>query len=296
MPFAFKHVVVSGTNINVEGVSLTINLMTDFLVNDLGWTLVDDRRAQASNVNLSSTHKVVLSTNGESAAEPTWYVTLASGLNATQGSNVIGCFLTNAYDVAAHDVPGSGVQVPAVRVGTGSVQASFTTNGHFNLWMSGDKDGVTMVWNAANTINHWAFGRSRHFLDNTLEPFGLYFSYGTSANPTNASVRAIVGNPPIALPTTSQSEFITVSLSSNNEPRTGLGEIDPSFAILPLVHNATNGAGQRGSIGIVSNLWTVVPQGTSGGSINGTILTSRTSGRKYLVFAATGQSLAMRIE
>jgi len=295
MTFTFKHVVISGSTQGFEGTSATINALTDVLTNDMGWSLVDDRRTQPGNVSLADTHKVVLSTDGEIGSFPTWYLTLASGINATVNSNNLGLHISNAYDVGTHNVPASGVQVPIVRTGIGAILPVFATNGHFNLWVSGDKDGVVIVWDANNSLSHLKLGRSRHFLNDDLEPFGLYYGYVTNLSPVDSNMASIVGNPAIGLVPTGQSGLITVGLSSSNEPRSGLGEVEPSFAILPLIHVATNGSNKRGAIGVATNIWTVAPSSSDSGSVTGTILTSRTSGRKYLVFANTGQSLALRI-
>ena len=296
MPFAFRHAVISGTNVDEEGISSTINFLTDTLVNDMGWSLVDDRRAQPGAASLADTHKVVLSTRGETDINPTWYLTMASGTNAPVNSNVLSFHLTNAYDIGTHDVPGSGVQAPAARTGAASLQPTLTSNGHFNVWVSGDKEGVVLVWDAGNTFNHAAFGRARSFLNDTFEPFGLYYTSVAGLNPATSLLRGIVGNPSIELNLNGAGTLVTFGLGSSNEPRTGLGENEPSYAIVPLLYAATNGAGQRGAIGLAQNLWSVTPQATAGGSITGTILTSRTSSRKYLVFAAAAQSLAIRIE
>lgn len=59
MPFAFREVTISGILQTVEGTSAALNVITDVMVNEMGWILEDDRRAQAGSSNVTLTHKVV---------------------------------------------------------------------------------------------------------------------------------------------------------------------------------------------------------------------------------------------
>ena len=109
MTFVYNEVTISGGHEGELGTSGVLNAITDAMVS-AGWSLVDDRRAQAGSATLSLTHKVVLSSNGgESGTSPDIYLTITSGTAAATTASTLGMQISGAYDVGSHAVPASGV-------------------------------------------------------------------------------------------------------------------------------------------------------------------------------------------
>lgn len=290
MVYAFKRVTISGLDLGKEGTSAALTAMTEFLTNDVGWIMVDDRRTQGGNPSLASTHKVVLRNGGgESANSPEWYVTLASGVAAAVNNNNIDAYIHTAYDVASHAVPASGVVTPAVR---GGVTYTCDSDGYFNIYMVGDKDGAIFFNNQSNTSQHLIFGKVYPLLNGNYEPYGLYLASGASVGLSDTSVRGIIGEPPVAITAGSEGSFIYYNPSATQDPRLGYPNfIQPSFFLGPFMYVSSN-ASNKGAIGIVRHAWSMQAQAI--GLPEGTVI-SGTSGRTYLAFTDSSISTAIRI-
>ena len=287
MSFAFREVTISGSKAGVEGTSQVLNEITDVLVNEMGWVLEDDRRTQAGSADITLTHKVVFNSNtGESGQESNWYFTLTSGTGASVGSNIIGFQMTTSYDIGTHDTSSSGVETPTLHSSPATITVD--SDGIFNLWVSGDKDGVVIVNNRENSYGALMVGKAKTFLDSTFEPFGLYVvSAVGSTFLTTPNARSIVGNPPEAIINNSESEVLGITMGVSNEPRAGLGNSDAIFTLLPMVLTVDDiSPSRKGFIGLVRNAWKVAP--TSAGWIKESVITISGSGQTYLGFPETG--------
>ena len=255
MAFAFRQVTVSGHRVDTEGTSQAINEITDVMVNEMGWVLEEDRRSQAGSTNVTLTHKVVFkSDGGETGDQPNWYFTLTSGTSSTTGRDELGFQMCTAYNTATHDTNASGVETPPSHT---TLQLYTDSDGPGSLWISGDKDGVVLVTKVRGTKSFMAVGRAKHFLDDTLEPYGLYcYTAINSFIPTSVSVRGIVGEPPVAIANANEGEVLAYALAATNEPRVGLGNSESVWTAMPMVFTSDDASPSRkGAIGICSNHW-----------------------------------------
>lgn len=291
MTFAFREVTVSGGRGDVEGTSEALNEITDVLVNEMGWVLKDDRRSQAGSADITLTHKVVFeSDGGEVGTDPNWYLTITSGTAAATKSDYMGFQIASAYDTGTHDTAASGVETPTLH---STFYLNGDSNGFFNLWISGDKDSVVFVVNARNVYGMAIAGRGLHFLDNTAEPYGLYLYSAANTNINATIVRSIAGNPPQAFVNSSEGEFLVIPLATTNEPRLGLGQIEPVFTALPVLHTVDDSSPVRkGAIGVVKNAWSGIAQTV--GWLKETILTVSGTGQEYVAFPDGSNALIIR--
>ncbi len=293
MSFSYRQVVISGTSDGVEGTSTALNEIVDVMVNEMGWVLEDDRRTQAGSANETLTHKVVLKSNlGESNDQPNWYMTISSGTTSTVKADTLGLKIHSAYDVGTHDTAATGVETP---VTLATYTLTTDSDGNFVLWISGDKDGVALVTHARASYAHALIGRSQHFVDNTIEPFGLYINaVTTDTNPQSTAVRSIVGEPPSAFQNSSEGEFLVYPLTVTNEPRVNLGDGETSFTALPIMHMVDDTSPQRkGAIGLVSNAWSGTT--ANAGWLPETVITVAGSPpREYIAFPTTTNALVIR--
>ncbi len=292
MAFAFRQVTISGHRADTEGTSKLLDEVTDVLINEMGWILEDDRRAQAGNANITLTHKVVFNSNGgEAIDQQNWFFTLVSGTTSTVGSDFVSMQLHSAYDTGTHDTAASGVETPSAHA---SLQLGADSNGPYTLWISGNKDGVVLVTKSRGSVKSWmTAGRSQHFLDDTLEPFGIYINaVSTTYTAAQTSVRSIVGDTPIALQAGLDGEFLAYTLAATNEPRSGLGNSEGIWTALPLVHTADNTSpSQKGAIGICSNFWAATSNSTGIGEPTEFVVSG--TGERYLAFGSA-TSLVIR--
>ncbi len=291
MSFSFREVTISGLRNDTEGTSQAINEITDVLVNEMGWVLEDDRRTQAGNSDVTLTHKVVFKNDtGESGTDSNWYFTITSGTTASLNQNTLGFQMHSAYDVGTHDTAATGVENPVLH---STLTLATDSNGNFNLWVSGDKDSVVFVTNQINTYGHMTVGKSKGFLDDTIEPFGLYIAGVANTTATSTQVRSIVSNPPIALANANEGEFLSIALTTTNEPRQGLGQDEAIFTFFPMVHMVDDASPVRkGAIGMVRNMWVGVS--SNAGWIKESLITISGSSQTYLGFPETTNSLVIR--
>jgi len=293
MSFAYREVVVSGTRDGVEGTSQCINEITDVMVNQMGWVLEDDRRAQAGSSNETLTHKVVFKSNlGESNDQPNWYMTITSGTGSAQRNNFLSFKIHSAYDVGTHDTAATGVETPST---ISTLTLPTDSDGNFVLWISGDKDGIALVTNSRSVYGHALVGRSQHFVDNSIEPFGLYINTSTDVNPATLSCRSIAGEPPQAFQNVSEGEILSYPFSTTHEPRMGLGSPEAFFTAMPLMHMTDDASPsiRKGAIGLISGAWSCAPTGA--GWVKETVITvSGSPDREYVAFPTTTNGLVIR--
>ena len=290
MTFAYRQVTISGHRNGTEGTSKALNEIVDVMVNGMGWVLEDDRRTQAGNASIITTHKVALRSNlGESGNQPQWHVVLTSGTAAAVLDNLIGCQISTAYDTAAHDVPATGVEAPADHT---SQSLGTDADGQFILWISGNKDGVVLVTQEQGQFNWLTFGRSQHFLGNNLEPYGIYVVGAATPNPNSTQAPSIAGEPPQTF-TTAEAGFLDYALATTNQPQYNLGEREAIFTALPLIHMVNDASPVRkGAIGICSNFWSAVNE--NAGIISPTEFTVSGTTERYLGFGTAAATLLIR--
>jgi hypothetical protein len=284
MPFAYRQVTVSGHRVDTEGTSTALNEIADVLVNEMGWTMEDDRRSQNGSSNVALTHKIVLNSNGGEGGHPNWFVTLTSGTTATAGSDTIGMQLATAYDTGTHDTAASGIETPTIHT---SLNLNVDPDGPYTLWISGDKDGVVLVSQRHGDLMNWmTFGRGRHFLDDTLEPYGIYcYAQANNTLPTATAVRSIVGEPPVSLNGGAEGEFIAYTLTSTNDPRTGLGNDQDIWVILPILFTADDASPVRkGAIGFTNFF---MAGNSNAGMLTPAEYTDEQTGRSYVFFGSS---------
>lgn len=292
MTYSYKRVTISGMNLGVEGTSKAISEITDFMVNDCGWILEDDRRTQGGSSSLTNTHKVVLRNNKGESNTPEWYITLASGVSATPGTNNIDLFIHTAYDTGTHTVPASGFSTP-LQTARNGVTFLVDTDGYFNMWMFGDKDSIIVINNELNTPQMLIAGRVHPFLGAAYEPYGIYLTaQSNSLSPLHTSVRSIIGEPPVAITAASDGNFLWHGPTTTQEPRLGHPSYrEPTFTLLPILFVAQN-ASNKGAIGLVRNVWAAASE--SVGWVEGSILTASGSGRTYMAFTEGTASTVLR--
>jgi hypothetical protein len=293
MSFAYRQVTISGHRIGTEGTSKAINEIVDVMVNGMGWVLEDDRRAQAGTASITTTHKVALRSNlGESGDQPEWHVVITSGNAAAAPSDLLGFQISTAYDTAAHDVPGTGIETPADHT---TMTLATDSDAQFILWISGSKDGVVLVTHTPASTQWVTFGRSQHFLGNDLEPYGLYLhgATGDSTSAASTAVRSIAGQPAEAFTNANEGEFLTYSLAATNQPQYNLGESEAIWTALPVIHSVDDQSPVRkGAIGICSNFWAAAAQ--AAGLLRPVEVVVSGTSETYLIFGATADSLVIR--
>jgi len=293
MAFAYREVVISGGRIDTEGTTKAIAEIEDVLVNEMGWLLHQDRRSQAGNTNVTLTSKIVLESNrGESGDQSNWYLTITSGTVAAPGSDLLGFQIHSSYDLGTFDTAATGVEAPASHT---TFTMATDSDGFFTLWISGDKDGIVLVNNTRNAYGHMLIGRSQHFLDDSIEPFGLYLVGSTTlTSPVSTTARSIAGSPPAAFGAANESEILGYGLATGNEPRQALGNEEPFFTALPLIHTVDDASPVRkGAIGVVSNAWGCAPE-LSGWSNESVITVSGSPDKEYICFPESSNGLVIR--
>ena len=256
MTFVYNEVTVSGGNESVNGPSGVINALTDQLVS-AGWVLEDDRRSQPGSATLSLTHKVVLkSDGGESGTSPNVYITLTSGTAAATTATTVGMQVSGAYDVGAHAVPASGVKSPDTTTLSLLRVFGVDPDGYNRLWMAADRDAISFVINyAGDTYYTVDIGKGTNFLNEELEPYGVYLSTFGSITSAPTSVYGLMGNNTVQqVNTTNDTNFVTYTFAASNQPTRGMGNEEPRFAAMPITWIAANASPvQRGWIGYVKH-------------------------------------------
>lgn len=299
MPFGFKTFVVSGTRSDTEGASKLVQELSTFMVS-VGWTVTDDRTDQPG-----ISHKMVLQSNGEDSNFPTYYMIVHSGNSATPTADqdTINILPATAYDVGAHAVPASGVEVPN---NNNIAPIDVDSNGNTDIWMSGDSEGVAIVTKkqGGNVYDSTFFGRANSVRTVEENPYPLYTAgvNGIAVDPTPTAVKGIGGQPPQLFTGSSDIVALAYSFATNDAPY-NIGAATSIYFASPivLVHGDTTGGvppdlHRRGIIGTARNVW--VSAGSNQSLLQASKLTaSGTFGKQvYQAFTTTAESLVMRIE
>lgn len=295
MTFSFRQVTVSGGNTSIEGTSAVINEITDVLVNECGWVIEDDRRAQAGSTLVANTHKIVLNSNGgESGTDPNWYFTLVSGVNNQTAKDKVSIQISTAYDSGTHLPPASGVALQDTTTVSTLTDFDTDSDGYNQLFISADKDGVAIFNNVQSTT--WGIclvGKAISFLDETFEPYGLYSHTSDATSVVGNSWLGIVGNPPQAMDNNSSGNTVFYSgLSTTNEPRQGLGNEEAIFTGLPLLFVLSDTSTPLvGAVGFVRHVFGMTGN-LSGVPFMGK-MTVPATGQEFIVFGGS-TSIAVR--
>lgn len=293
MVFVYRNFTVSGTRPDTEGTSKFIQEAKSFL-EAAGWTTVDDRTAQPG-----ADHKLVMSSQGEESTYPTFYMILTSGLGtATAGQSDTSFQVATDWNVGSHSVPADGVVSP-IAVGNPSYVSTYSQQ-DWEVWMSGDSEGVVFVTRQSATYDSIAAGRLNQFSSVEEDPYPLYINGSISALITveNATyLRGIAGNPPQALGANSEAEIKTFAFASTNQPYQ-LGSVTSIYLAAPLVLYWDDLSPiRKGLVGTLRNAW--AGAGSNAGMLEeGTLVASGTFGKQvYRAFlSGTTDSLIIRQE
>jgi len=282
--FAYREVTISGLNKDVEGTAKAIQEITDVMVNEMGWVLFQDLTASGAPPG----HRMILqSDTGESGTDSSWYLIMTSGT-----SNEVGIQISSAWDTGAQAVPGSGVVTPTAAT---TVTLETDEDGHFVLWVSGDKDAVNFITRIQQgTYGNIYFGKALPFLDDTFEPFGVYLVGSTSNTivvESTSAVRALHANPVEAITAASQAETLTYNFGTTETPY-NQADNEPIFSALPLIFTV-DAPTASGAIGVVRNTWitTLMSIGFSSESI----LTVSEGSETYQAFSSSSNNRSLII-
>jgi len=297
MVFRYEHFTISGSRSEVAGASQFVTKAKEFL-EAAGWTTVDDRRTQPGSATDADTHKVVLSSDGEDGSLPTYYMTMASGTSSETNAVDVSFMMSTGYDVGTHDVLSSDAKIPSA-LGV-SDQLNVIAQSDYDVWMSGDTEGVVFVTRVASVYDSIVIGRCNQFTTEDQDPYPLYIVSSTANSPETAdpSSQLIAGNPPIPTVGSNQADTLNIGLGSGRQPYSGdHTSVTSIFLAAPIVmtwDRATAGSIRKGIVGTVRNAWKGT--GTTAGMLaEGTLTASGTFGVQiYRAFPTTGQSLIIR--
>ncbi len=270
MTFVYKELTVSGSRADTEGTAKFIQEAKLFL-EEAGWTTFDDQ-----STAVAGSHLITFSSNGEEDTFPTFYIVLNSGTTAAQNSNTVSLQVATNWDAGAHD-EGSGVIAPTAKITQAAIEGD--SNGDFNLWMSGDSQGVVFVTrNLSTQYDSVCIGRANQFHTLADDTHPLYINGGTGAGiivENTVNVRGIVGNPPRSLNDSSEGEIQSIAFATANQPY-NLGSVTSVFFAQPLIFTADDASPiRKGYIGTLRNAWGGA--GTSAGMLQeGTLIASGT--------------------
>lgn len=287
MVFVYNEVTVSGGNEGIVGAAGVINALTDTLV-AAGWSIDDDRRSQAGSSSLATTHKIVfVNDGGEEGNHPNLYITLTSGVSATQNQTVVGMQISGAYDNVSHTVPASGVKNPDTTTLSQLRTFNVDPDGYNRLWMAADKEQITFVNNyAGNQLPLVFLGRVHKFLDDDLEPYGaIIYSPGSMAPISNGALGLVGNNPVETITAIADGDVTGMTFNVAAEPRAGLGNSEAIFTAAPLLWTLDDASPVRkGAIGHPRHCFTGASQ-TAGLPPFGRAVVSGT-GQEFAVFGA----------
>jgi hypothetical protein len=277
MPFQYQHFTISGSRDEVCGASEFVTKAKEFL-ESAGWTVVDDRRTEPGSAVDADTHKVVLSSDGEGHAYPTYYMTIASGTGSETNAPNVSFMMSTGYDVGTHDVLPTDAKIPGA-LGSSEL-VSVLAQDDFRVWMSGDSEGVVFITQGApgpTNYDSLSLGRANPFYHVGIDPYPLYIleAAGTIITPGDASARLIAGNPPHAVTGNSQGVTLELTFAGANQPYTGSHtSVTSIFLAVPVVLAFTTSAANpyRGAIGTARNHW--YGAGTAAGMLAEATLTA----------------------
>ncbi len=294
MSFQYQNFTISGSREELEGTSEFVTKAKEFL-ELAGWVTEDDRRTQPGSATDADTHKIVMKSDGEDNSLPTFYLTIASGTAAAPGSNVSSFMMSTGYDVGTHDVLPADSKIPA-SLGV-SEFLNTRTSQDYEVWMSGDSEGVAFITRRVSTYGSVSIGRCNQFSSTSQDPHPLYINAGGSTiRTTNTSLRLIAGNPPQVVTAGSEAETLGISFAAGNQPYTGSHtSVTSIFLAVPFVVTFDDTNPQRkGVIGTVRNAW--MGPGTNTGMLQeGTLTASGSFGvQVYRAFTLSTTSLIIR--
>lgn len=303
MVFNFRKVIISGTTPGVEGVSVFLQEAKTFL-EGAGWTTVEDRSGQAGSSDSSLTHKIVFSSKGESGDNPTFYMTLFSGVAEAAANSQVSFLVHTAYDTVTHQVPSSGISSNATHSQNNNTPLAVrSTDSVSEVWMSGDADAVTFVVKriSNSTFDSATVGKWKSFYSRQEEPYGLFINSSATTNihtGTLAAWQGVFGEPPRRCDGTTSTPSLgglVISLATTQQPYNA-GAATSIFQAVPILATLTdNAADQQGILGMLPNTWEGV--GTNHGLLSESVLTSSGTdfgARTYRAFCLTANSLIIR--
>lgn len=297
MAFTYRNITVSGSRADTEGASKFIQEAKLFL-ETAGWTTEDNRTAQPGSATASGTHKLVLKSNGEGSPYGTFYMTIFSGTAAAVGSSQVSFMMSTAYNSTTHDVPTTGTSTNASNAQDLVTTLNTPSEANFEVWMSGDSEGVAFVTRNVATYDTVCVGRANSFSSQFNNPYPLYVNSVSTSTITVANAnqgRAVGGQPPQSFNATSDCEIqIMTALASTNQPY-DLDAATSIFLAVPiLLFYADATPLRKGAAGTLRSVWATV--GTTAGALaEGRLTASGTFGvQTYRVFPNTTDALLIR--
>lgn len=297
MAFTYRNITVSGSRADTEGASKFIQEAKLFL-ETAGWTTEDNRTAQPGSATASGTHKLVLKSNGEGSPYGTFYMTIFSGTAAAVGSSQVSFMMSTAYNSTTHDVPTTGTSTNLNNAQDTTTTLNTPSEANFEVWMSGDSEGVAFVTRNVATYDTVCVGRANSFSSQFNNPYPLYVnSVSTSViTVTNTNqVRAVGGQPHQAFnDNNSCGVSIIASFASTNQPY-DLDAATSIFLAVPLVLYYDDATPiRKGVAGTLRSVWATA--GTTAGALaEGRLTASGTFGvQTYRVFPNAGDALLIR--
>ena len=297
MVFTYRNITVSGSRADTEGASKFIQEAKLFLEGG-GWTTEDNQTAQPGSATASGTHKLVLKSNGEGNPYATFYMTIFSGTGAAVGSSQVSFMMSTAYNSTTHDVPTTGTSTNLSNAQDAQTTLNTPSEANFEVWMSGDSEGVAFVTRNGATYDTVCVGRANSFSSQFNNPYPLYVNSASTSTitvATSTTARAVGGQPPQAFNATSDCETQTMTaLTSTNQPY-DLDAATSIFLAVPLVliYNDTSPL-RKGVAGTLRSVWATV--GTTAGALaEGRLTASGTFGvQTYRVFPNAADALLIR--
>jgi len=296
MSFNYQNFTISGSRPEVEGTSEFVTKAKEFL-EGVGWITEDDRRTQPGSAVDADTHKIVMKSDGEDNTLPNFYMTIASGTTSTPASNTLSFMMSTGYDVGTHDVLPSDAKINDNLGAAGSV-LNAPSLVDYEVWMSGDSEGVVFITRNASTYGSCYIGRCKQFTNEDIDPYPLYMiANGSALAAATSTARVITGNPPSAAQAASEAESLGIQFATANQPYTGdHTSVDSIYLAMPLIITMDDGTPLRkGVVGTAQNVWQGA--GTSAGMLQeGTLTASGSFGvQVYRAFTvSTVRSLIIR--
>lgn len=279
MTFAYSETVISGSRRGIEGTSSTIQRIKTTL-NQMGWTVYDDRTAQAG-----TNHKLIMTTSGESGTDNPWYLVMTSG-----SIDEVGFQISTDWNLGTHTI--AGVFAPADAT---TVTLNTDEDNPCVLWVSGDLDALALLTRAQDNYDSVLVGRSRNFLTPAREPYGLYL-IGTATlgvDLVSTTVRGIAGPAPTAITAGSDAETKVIAQTTTDSPYTLDGGVEPIYLALPVTWFLTDSATVgKGAVGFLRNVWS--GPDSANGLMSETIIVVSGTSETYIAFDEGAHSLIIR--
>lgn len=283
MPFAYRELTISGgSDPTLEGTSRFIQDIKNVLVNDMGWTLTEDRSDQAG-----TDHKVILQSNGEDDDKSTFYVVLTSGT-----TDEIGIQAATFWDTGTHTT-GSGVANPTNET---SVTLETDEDADYTGWISGNRDSVVLLSKVGSTYDAAYVGRILQITDPVQDPFPV-FCVGTNVADvdtlaqTTANIYSFLDGVTVIANNDSEwgAVFIT-PLDANQHPNNIFGSTE-SYVAFPIIAGVANIVPlQRSTRGFSANMWVTIGPSATGSTLSQEDELEAAENRTYKAFFDSGIS------